>query len=142
MELHTVDGVLKIQTQTDQVVWLRISQTPETAICLGTNSTTYAFWVRSIGCRPDLLDRNLSAGQAVWLMPTSFTQSQCSEEVDLSYSAVYSGFQAAAQQKYSGKFLHIEVNSDNDIFAIYTAILGACFGAVTILVASIIVAIA
>ena len=140
-ELHTVDGVWRIQTEKDQVVWLGFNQTQETATCLGTNPDTYEFWVRNTGCRIPLSDHILSAGPVLWLMPTSLTQFECSEGEDLSYFDVYSGFKTAAQQKEAKPFLRMKVASYADLFAKYTAILGALFGAVTILIASIIVAI-
>ena len=114
-----VDGVLKIDTGeagSFGSIWLNISQTFETAYCMGAHDTTSDFWKRSTNC----------AGIAAWLRPTGFSYYGCTDDgVNTEFSEIYSQLQVAAQQKLEGKFLQITIHGYNDLYAVYTAILGA-----------------
>lgn len=128
------NGVLKIDPGNGfGVIWLRIHQDNKTAFCIGQNDSTSDFWERNTGCH------SFGPPSDLWLGAGILRNYKCTDDgVDVESSAIYSQFQTAAQQQSARPFLHISINGYNDLYAIYTAVLGALFGVSATAFASVI----
>ena len=128
------NGVLRIDPGNGfGIIWLGIHQDNKTAFCIGQNESTSDFWERNTGCH------SFGPPSDLWLGAGILRSYKCTDDgVDVELSAIYSQFQTAAQQQLASSFLLISINSYNDLYAIYTAVLGALFGVSATAFASII----
>ena len=140
-EFHALDGVLNIDSSDNsEAIWLKIHQDNETANCIGTNDSTSDFWKRNTPCYKP---RWHNGPSPIWLKPDVFKNYVCTTDgIEVESSAIYSQLRTAAEQNLTGNFIGIRIRSYNDLYAIYTAVLGACIGALAAAIASVIIVIA
>ena len=140
--IHALRGTWKVDMGSGcATVWMGINQTNDTARFLGRNKTLYEFWFRNSKCHMQPDNKDDHAGQSLWLMPHWVKPYECEDGVNQAFNVQYSGFQTAAQLRIASKksFFYICVKSYADLYAIYTAVLGALFGSVVLLIAGVVI---
>ena len=119
-------------------LWLNITQNSSTSQCLANSK-----WSEYLG-PPFMTNISHGRNKSVWLMPSTFKPYVCSGGVDIEAADSFSSFLLAAQQQLADghSFFSINVNSYNDLYAVFTATLGCVFGACVALIVIAIVGIA
>lgn len=129
--VHVFEGTWAMNAHDDNgMLWMKIRQTNNTAKCLGSTDLS-EFWSRNTGCREN---------QPLWLTPGLFSPYFCLDGVNVDRFQQYSASFEGAIQEQSARaepFLGIRVNGYNDLYAIYTAVLGALLGVAVLLIANI-----
>ena len=119
-------------------LWLNVTQNSSTSQCLANSK-----WSDYLA-PPFVTNISHGRNRSVWLMPSTFKPYLCSGGVDIEAADSFSSFLLAAQQQLADghSFFKINVNSYNDLYAVFTATLGCVFGAVVAFIVIAIVGIA
>ena len=117
---------------------LNVTQNSSTSQCLANSK-----WSEYLA-PPFVTNISHGRNKSVWLMPSAFKPYLCSGGVDIEAADTFSSFLLAAQQQLldGHSFFKINVNSYNDLYAVFTATLGCVFGACVALIVIAIVGIA
>jgi hypothetical protein len=116
------------------ILWLHISQTAKTAQCLGKSSHNF--------CDLDETVANTSTKQPAVLLPSQFVSYRCVDGVDVTYLDTLNTFKGVVRSSATGSLLGIAYYSSDGVYALYTATMGALFGAVAALIGAAAVALA
>ena len=109
-----------------KTLWIAVGQDNITSQCMASQA-----WSSFVAAPNRTYNGSSSENTSFWLVPSAMKPYLCSGGVDILAAESYSSYILAAQQQVaqSQPCFTIEMNSYNDLYAIYTATLVCLFGA-------------